>query len=327
MKADDYRAPAWLPGGNLQTLYPYFFARAPRVDYRRERWELPDGDFLDLDWVDGAADAPLLVLFHGLEGNSQGFYCRALMDAARRRGWRGVVVHFRGCSGESNRLPRAYFAGDSMEIGDILTRLRNANGLAPIHASGVSLGGNALLKWLGEQGEEAAGIIHAAVAISAPVDLAAAGRALDSGFNRLFYTAHFLRSLKQKALQKLDIYPGLYDRDKVINATTLYEFDDVVTAPLHGYQDAGDYWTRASSKPWLKHIRVPTLLINARNDPFLPATALPAPEDVSSTVTLEFPEQGGHVGFPLGVFPGNVGWLPSRVLGFFDSGRQGVEKA
>ena len=320
-RAAEYQAPAWLPGGDLQTVYPYLFAAVPQVDYRRERWELPDGDFLDLDWVDAAADAPLVVLFHGLEGNSRGFYARAMMHAVKQRGWRGVVVHFRGCSGEPNRLPRAYFAGDSAEIDYILKRLQQHNGHAALYAVGVSLGGNALLKWLGEAGESATAVIKRAVAISAPVDLTAAGHTLDKGINRHFYTAKFLRTLKQTALQKLDTYPALYARKKVEAISSLYAFDDLVTAPLHGYQGADDYWRRASSKPGLIHVRVPSLLINARNDPFMPGSALPGPAEVSSAITLDFPAQGGHVGFLEGPFPGNVNWLPQRVLDFFVTGQ------
>lgn len=317
----EYQAPAWLPGGDLQTIYPYFFAPVAQMDYRRERWELPDGDFLDLDWMDAAADAPLVVLFHGLEGNSRGFYALALMHAVRQRGWRGVVVNFRGCSGEPNRLPRAYFAGDSAEIDYVLKRLHLKNGHAAVYAAGVSLGGNALLKWLGEMGENAMALITRAVAISAPLDLTVAGHSLDKGINRYTYTAKFLYTLKQKALQKLDAYPDLYAREQVKAVSSLYAFDDLVTAPLHGYQGADDYWRRASSKPGLIHVRVPTLLINARNDPFMPGTALPGAGEVSPAITLDFPAQGGHVGFLQGPFPGNVNWLPQRALVFFETGQ------
>jgi predicted alpha/beta-fold hydrolase len=319
--ASEYRAPAWLPGGDLQTIYPYFFAPVPHLDYRRERWELPDGDFLDLDWLDADTDAPLVVLFHGLEGNSRGYYALALMNAVRQRGWRGVVVHFRGCSGEPNRLPRAYFAGDSVEIGYVLERLQLKNGHAALYAAGVSLGGNALLKWLGEEGENAMGVVRRAAAISAPLDLTVAGHSLDNGFNRFTYTARFLYTLKQKAMQKLDAYPALYARKQVRAVSSLYAFDDLVTAPLHGYKGADDYWLRASSKPGLIHVRVPTLLINARNDPFMPGTALPGPDEVSAAVTLDFPDQGGHVGFLEGPFPGTANWMPQRTLGFFETGQ------
>ncbi len=316
-----YRAPRWLPGGHLQTLYAALFARTPAVSYRRERWILPDGDFIDLDWLDGDATAPLVVLFHGLEGSSRGHYALTLMDALRRRGWRGVVPHFRGCSGEPNRLPRGYHSGDSAEIDLVLRRCRAESARSPLFAAGVSLGGNALLKWLGENGPECAAIVDAAAAISAPLDLTAAGRALDRGFNRHTYVRHFLRTLRRKALEKIASHRMPLSAAAIRAVSTLHEFDELFTAPLHGFRDADDYWTRASSKPWLNSISVPTLVINARNDPFLPAAALPQAQEVSPQVTLDFPAQGGHVGFVHGPFPGSLDWLPQRVLAFFEAHR------
>ncbi len=315
--APDYRAPAWLPGGHLQTIYSSVFIRVPPVDYRRERLELADGDFLDFDWVDAGPEAPVVVLFHGLEGSSGSHYARHLMHSVRARGWNGVVAHFRGCSGEDNRLPRAYFAGDSDEVGRILEHVRNRFPAQPRHAVGVSLGGNALLKWLGEQREAARTWLTCAAAVSAPVDLTAAGQTLDRGFNRRVYTARFLATLKAKALRKAQQFPGLLDSAAIAAATTFREFDTLVTARLHGYRDAEDYWLRVSSKPLLGFIALPTLLINARNDPFLPASALPQAGDVSAAVILEQPETGGHVAFPGGPFPGNIDWLSQRLLAHF----------
>lgn len=313
-----YRAPRWLPGGHLQTIYAALLAPAPTVALRRTRWERDDGDFTDIDWCDGPGDAPVVVLFHGLEGSADGHYARALMAAVQQLGWRGAVIHFRGCSGEPNRLARAYHAGDAAEIDAMLAHIAQLNGFhTPMFAVGVSLGGNALLKWLGQSASEGCSRLRAAAAISAPVDLAAAGRALDRGFNRLSYTRQFLRTLRRKSLAKLERYPGLYNADKVRRATTLRAFDDAVTAPLHGFAGVDDYWTQASSKPDLAHIRVPTLLINAKNDPFMPASALPVPSDVAPAVTLEFPDEGGHVGFVDGRFPGELRWLPRRILAFF----------
>ena len=319
-----YRAPRWLPGGHLQTIYPPFFARRPRVGYRRERWDTPDGDFIDLDWLDQdrrstpeeSGPVPLVALFHGLEGSSNSHYAAALMGELRDAGWEGVVVHFRGCSGEPNRLRRAYHSGDSAEIDWVLRRLRRTRGKDGLYAVGVSLGGNALLKWLGEQGVAATAVIDAAVAVSAPVDLQAAGNALDAGFNRV-YARNFLATLRRKALGKLDRFPDLCDRARVRRSRTLREFDDIVTAPLHGYLNTDDYWNRASSKPFLRLIAAPTLLINARNDPFLPTSALPLPDEVSRSVSLEFPDEGGHVGFAGGAFPGHCRWLPSRIVRYF----------
>lgn len=318
MDPDLYSAPAWLPGGHLQTLYPTLFLRGAGLTYRRERWELDDGDFLDTDWLDGPAAAPLLVLFHGLEGSSASPYARSLMRAANARGWGGVVVNFRGCSGEPNRLPRAYFAGDSTEIGNVLARLRQRFPHTPLHAVGVSLGGNALLKWLGESGAEAGRYLARAAAVSAPLDMNAAGNALDQGFNRRVYTAHFLATLKRKSLAKAARFPGLLDVKAIRAATRFREFDTLVTAKLHGFRDAEDYWTRASSKPLLRHIAVPTLVLNACNDPFLPASALPHRQEVTSSVVLQQPQTGGHVGFPGGTFPGHIDWLPQRILTFME---------
>lgn len=316
-RAEPYQAPAWLPGGHLQTLYP-FLLTAPAIEYRRERWELADGDFLDVDWLDAKdPSAPIVVLFHGLEGGSRGRYALSLMAEARRRGWRAAVVQFRGTSGEPNRLPRAYHAGDAAEIELIVERVKVLFPQPPLYLVGVSLGGSAMLNWLGLQGDEARRRVRSAVAVSAPIDLTATGNALDSGINRALYASHFLKSLKVKALAKLERFPGLYDGEAVSRASTLREFDTLVTAPLHGYRDADDYWSKASSKNVLHRITVPTLLINARNDPFMPAEYLPTVDQVSAAVSLEFPEQGGHVGFVTGPFPGHTNWLPERIFEFF----------
>ncbi|MBI3523812.1 MAG: hydrolase [Betaproteobacteria bacterium] len=309
-----YQAPLWLPGAHAQTLWP-LLRRPPRPHYRRERWETPDGDFIDLDWIDTPAQAPLLALFHGLEGSSDSHYARALMLAISQHGWRGVVVHFRGCSGEPNRLARAYHSGDSTEVDWILRRLRSRHDAA-LFAVGISLGGNALLKWLGEQGGAAAGVVTAAAAISAPLDLAAADAALSHGVSRL-YARHFLRTLIPKALTKLERFPGLYRADTVCAARTLRDFDAAVTAPLHGFSSAADYYARSSAAQYLSGIAVKTLLVNALNDPFLPANVLPAAHSLPATVTLETPRGGGHAGFVSGPFPGHLNWLPQRLLKFF----------
>ncbi|PLZ00799.1 alpha/beta hydrolase [Burkholderia sp. WAC0059] len=324
-----YRAPAWLPGPHAQTIMPAFFARLPMPAYRRERWDTPDGDFIELDWItsgDGAttgdpaastnADAPLLVLFHGLEGGSGSHYARALAAAAHARGWQAVVPHFRSCSGPLNLLPRFYHLADAHEADWVLRRLRAA-WRGPIVATGVSLGGNVLLHWLAQRREDAT-ILAAAAAISAPLDVHAGGRLLSRGFG-LVYTRNFLKTLKDKALRKLAQYPGLYDANAVLASRTMFEFDNVVTAPLHGFRDAHEYWTCATVLPLLREIIVPTLLLNAKNDPFLPPDALPSRAGVSSAVELDQPRHGGHVGFMTGPFPGRYDWLAQRVLGYLAS--------
>jgi predicted alpha/beta-fold hydrolase len=222
------------------------------------------------------------------------------------------VPHFRGCSGELNRLPRAYHSGDSDEIAWILERLKAACAQGGIlHAVGISLGGNALLKYLGERGGRAQ--LRRAAAVSAPLDLPTAARHLDRGLNRQLYTRMFLRSLVKKSMAKLARHPDLFDAARVRAASTFYEFDDAVTAPLHGFRGADDYWTRSASGPWLERIAVPTLVLNARNDPFMPPQALDAVRGrrIPSNVTLEFPHTGGHAGFP-----GRGQWLARRTLAF-----------
>jgi predicted alpha/beta-fold hydrolase len=313
-----YHPPKWLPGGHAQTLYPLLIKPEP-LPYRRQRCDTPDGDFIDLDWIDTADQStPLVVLFHGLEGSSNSHYAIALMRALSAIGWGGVVVHFRGCSGEINRLPRAYHSGDSDEIDWVLRQIQQRFPDRPRYAVGVSLGGNALLKWLGERESAATGCIRAAAAISAPLDLTACGHHLGRGFNKI-YTNHFLRTLKAGAAAKLQRYPGLFNERRMLEARSLYEFDDAVTAPLHGFSGAGDYWLRASSKPWLKTIQIPTLVLNAQNDPFLPAQALPTRDQASPAVKLDFLRQGGHVGFVTGNLPGRLDWLPQRILHFFQT--------
>ncbi len=329
-----YRAPRWLPGSHAQTIWPAVVAPRERVAYRRERWTTPDGDFVDIDFAlperepqrgdadaDADADAgddarPLVVLFHGLEGDSGSHYARALMSRTLRRGWRGAVAHFRGCGGELNLAPRAYHSGDSGEIDWMLRRFAAEHARrAPLFAVGVSLGGNALAKWLGERGADARFVAAAAV-VSAPQDLLAGAQSLSRGFNRI-YTLNFLKTLKRKSLAKLGQHPGLFDRERMLAARTFFDFDDAVTAPMHGFRDCYDYWEKSSSRGYLRGIEVPTLMINARNDPFLPPDALASPAEVSPAVTLEYPDEGGHVGFAGGAFPGRFDWIPDRALGFF----------
>jgi len=314
-----YSAPRWLAGGHAQTIWPYRLRR-PSVELRRERIATADGDFWDFDWLDApSADAPIVVVFHGLEGSSDSHYARSLLVAAARAGWRGVVPHFRGCSGEPNRLPRAYHSGDHQEIGAMLAAIRRAvPHPIPLHAVGVSLGGSALLNWLGRQGSAAAQTVTTAAAVSAPLDLMAAGISIGRGVNRI-YTAYFLSSLKPKSIAMAGRFPGLLDPARLRRVRTMWEFDDAVTAPLHGFAGVADYWTRGSSKPWLRDVSVPTLVLNARNDPFIPAESLPTVRDVSASITLEQPAHGGHVGFASGRFPGHVGWLPARLLHYFAS--------
>ena len=318
----NYRAPVWLPGGNLQTIWPALYARRVRgapVRFRRERWSTPDGDFIDVDWLDAdpiapvpASGQPLLVLFHGLEGSSSSHYAQAFADFCRAHGVAFAVAHFRGCSGELNHAPRAYHSGDFEEVDWILKRFAKRHP-GPLASVGVSLGGNALMRWAGEMGESARSVVGALAAVSSPLDLAAGGHAIGRGFNRLIYTPMFLRSMKPKAMRKLAQHPGLFDADALTAARDLYEFDNIFTAPLHGFADTQEYWSKASAKPHLAHVAVPALLVNALNDPFVPASSLPRADAVGRHVQLWQPRHGGHVGFVQGALPGHVHTMPDAV--------------
>lgn len=308
----------------MQTIWPAVFSRrthGPAPAFRRERWTTPDADFIDVDFLAGgedrppaahSAETPMLVVFHGLEGSSRSHYCQAFAEVAQERGWACALPHFRGCSGELNHAPRAYHSGDYEEIAWILARLR-ARHPGPVIAAGVSLGGNALLRWAAEAASDASSHVNAVAAICSPLDLAAGGHAIGRGFNRQIYTRMFLRTMVPKALRKWEQHPGLFDREALLAARDLYAFDNVFTAPVHGFRNTEDYWHRASSKPLLSHIRVPALVVNALNDPFVPASSLPRAGEVGPCVTLWQPRHGGHVGFAQGPWPGHVRAMPDAV--------------
>jgi uncharacterized protein len=312
-------------GGHLQTILAAKCSAAPYTAWQRERWELPDGDFCDADWLhphhpsDGE-QAPLLVLFHGLEGSSQSHYARSIGAYFQARGWRVCVPHFRGCSGEPNRLLRAYHSGDAAEIAQLLARAHAAFPDAPLYAAGVSLGGNALLCYLAQQPQalQLSLPLIAAASVCAPLDLARCGDAITTGFANV-YTLMFMRTLRAKALEKRSRFRDGCDWDAVIRSKNLAQFDDVFTAPVHGYQDAADYYARASAKPKLKDIALPTLLLNAQNDPFVPRDVI-ADLKISSIVRIEQPEHGGHVGFATAgglLSLGELTWLPQRLHHWF----------
>jgi uncharacterized protein len=318
-------APPWLPGGHAQTIWPKLFARThypsrPPV-FERERWNTPDGDFVDCDRLvldnPSGRERPLLVLFHGLEGSSASHYSQAFASHAQELGWAFAVPHFRGCSGELNLAPRAYHSGDFEEVGWMLQQLRQGH-KGPMFAVGASLGGNALLRWAQELGHKARVTLKALAAVSAPLDLAASGQAIHQGLNRIIYTRYFLRSMVPKALRQLERHPGLFDRDRLLRAKSLVAFDDCVTAPLHGFANAQDYYKKCSAGSRLYRVRVPCLVLNARNDPFVPASSLPQPYHLKGApATLWQPSVGGHVGFPTGAWPASALALPSSVCSWF----------
>lgn len=337
----DYAAPFWLVGGHLQTIIPSLFHQGPDIKYYRERWELEDGDFVDVDWTEPPAEhkksplhatqqqnagstsdsnldlsRPVLVIFHGLEGNSQSQYVKCLLAGALSKGWLGVVIHFRGCSGEPNRLPRTYYAGDSLEIDLMLTRVSSRYPHNPLYAVGYSLGGNALLKWLGEIAHSQALQLSKAVAVSAPMDLKSSAISIDTGLNRIFYSRMFLNSMRPKALALSRRFPGLLNEHSIVNASTIQDMDAAVTAVLYGAKSAHDYYNKNAAKPHLKNIKLPTLIINAKNDPFMPAIFLPTRDEVSTFVTLDYQQHGGHVGFFSPKPDQANGWLAQRIVDF-----------
>ena len=317
-----YRSPWWLPGGHLQTIWPALYAKRFSIEpvkWRRERWTTPDQDFVDVDFCEAAASdsaKPLLVLFHGLEGSSSSHYAEAFADWAVQNKCDLAIPHFRGCSGTLNTAPRAYHSGDHAEIDFFLRKFKQQADAAQrpgLVAAGVSLGGNALMRWAGEQGQEALKQVKAVASICSPLDLAASGKAIGEGFNRQVYTRMFLRSMKPKALAKLKQHPGLFDAQRMLDSKDLYEFDNVFTAPLHGFQNTDDYWQRASALPLMANIQIPALALNALNDPFIPADSLPSTQTVSPCVELWQPPHGGHVGFAKGAMPGHLKAMPEAV--------------
>lgn len=324
-QASLYTPPPWLIGRHAQTVWPALVAPKRTVHYRRERWNTHDGDFVDIDFVadptgeSGQAATPIslptLVLFHGLEGSSDSAYSKALMAYAKNLGWRGMVAHFRSCSGEVNSLARAYHSGDSDHCNFVLNRTKERFPTSPIFAVGVSLGGNALLKWLGTDGSGST-LIQAAFAISPPHDLEAGAVVLSKGLSRA-YTNNFLQSLKLKSKIKAERFPGAFDLEAVLAATDFFSFDHLATAPLHGFRSCYDYWRRSSCKQFMRDITVPTTVLNALNDPFQPTHALAVPAEVSQRVYLDYPEKGGHVGFLQGWPMGHQTWLCDRVFNFF----------
>lgn len=311
------RSPWWLKGGQAQTIWASTGAnQCPVPKYIREKWDAPDGDFIDVDIVHERTSKNLLILFHGLEGSSSSHYAVAFAEYAARSGMSYAVAHFRGCGGTINIQNRAYHSGDFHEIDWILRRFRGQF-KGRVIAVGVSLGGNALLRWAEEIGAEAKIHIDAIASVCAPLDLMASGQALGRGFNRWTYTPMFLRSMRKKALAKLSQFPGLFDREKMINAKSLYEFDQIFTAPLHGFKSTEDYWIKASSKERLDEIKIPSLIVNAINDPFVPISSVCDLRVQQKWVTLWQPQQGGHVGFVNGGFPGHLRILPAGIGEWF----------
>lgn len=319
----DFRAAWWLPGPHCQTLWPTLFKRRPRLQLSRERLELDDGDFLDLDWTP-PRHGPIVVIVHGLEGSARSHYIGGLVAELGDAGMQAVVMHLRGCSGEPNRLARSYHAGETGDLASTVATIRARHPGRLIAVAGFSLGGNALLKWLAELG--AAAPIDAAVAISVPFDLAAAARKLNQGASRL-YQHYLLRALRRSLQRKAATVTMPISVTEALRARTIWEFDNLVTAPLNGFSGASEYYATSSSGPRLGEIHCPTLILHARDDPFLPAHAIPNPNAVAPRVSLEICPRGGHVGFVAGPQPWQPRyWLDQRIRAFLESTLSGRKK-
>lgn len=329
-----YRPASWLPGPHTQSLGGRLLRTGRRIAYRRERLETPDGDFLDLDLAfdPGAGDRddrrPVVLVLHGLEGSSDSGYVRVFCRRLRERGLRPAALNFRSRSGEPNRLRRFYHSGETDDPAFVLGRLRERWPRAPLGAAGFSLGGNALLKLLGELGSAARELVDAAAAISVPYRLGAGAEALEQGWMARLYTGYFLRSLRRSVRAKTRRYGHDFDLDRIARARSLREFDDAFTAPVHGFEDADDYYRRSSAARWLEGIRVPTLLVHARDDPFLPEGALPeqAIRDQPWLVPA-ITDRGGHVGFVEGETPWRAGFWAERETARFLARILGPEEA
>jgi hypothetical protein len=315
----------WLQNRHAQTIYPSMpWSWRSKPALRRERLDLPDGDITAVDWLVEADSmphaAPLLVILHGLEGSAESSYARMLMEAARDRGWRSCVLHFRDCGDYRNRLPRRYHAGETNDLRFFLNKLQSqretSQNPGPLLAVGYSLGGNVLLKYLGESEEDTP--LSAATAVSVPLDLHECAEALNDGFSKI-YQRYLLKRMKNSVKQKFDRHTAAFDWERAMNARTFAEFDDSVTAPLHGFRGKQDYYDRCSSVHFLSGIQKPTLIINALDDPFMTQRVIPTEDRLSEYVTLEVAETGGHVGFVNGGPPWRpTFYLPGRILEFLE---------
>jgi len=311
----DFKPPAWLSNPHLQTLWPYFMRSGMKIEVRRERLELPDGDFIDLDWntCDGGA---IVVLLHGLSGSVNSHYAKYTLRALQRRGMRGVLMNFRGASGEPNRLPRGYHGGETGDFAIVMQTLLRREPRTPIAAVGFSLGGNVLLKWVGEKQDKCP--LYAAVAVSAPLDLDRTTVRLSQGFSRL-YQWHILKCLKRDLLVKSRKVDLPVDVTKISSVTSFRQFDDSITAPLHGFRNAAEYYEYSSARRFLGGISVPTLILHALDDPFIPASVLPANTELTASTTLELSRHGGHVGFVNKASTSDGDWLENRITGFLNA--------
>lgn len=306
----------WLSNPHLQTIWPTVWRNnnVKSLQLERERLELPDGDFLDLDWSGKKLTGPIVMILHGFEGSIDSHYSRGMLQAINQRGWRGLFMHFRGCSGEPNRLPRGYHSGETSDVDYVVKTLLAREPKAEIAAIGYSLGGNVLLKWLGETGKE--NRLKAAIAISVPFDLHKALKRIESGFSR-FYQWYLVKLARERLLQKFATVKAPIDIEELAKVDGIVDFDGRYTVPLHGFSSIEEYYTKSSSRHYLHAIQVPTLLIQAKDDPFMSDDIIPDRTELSPQIKLEVTDAGGHVGFVTGKVPWRPQyWLEERVPEF-----------
>lgn len=308
MSSNQFKPAWWLPTPHLQTIWPVLCrGDIPDLQLERERLELPDGDFIDLDWTGRNKSGPLVLILHGLEGSIESHYAKGMLYRISQEGWRGVFMHFRGCSGEPNRLPRYYHSGDTGDVDFVVHSILKRQPNTPVAVIGFSLGGNVLLKWLGETGNQ--NPLKAAIAISVPFELQKAAHHICKGFSK-FYQWYFIRCLRERLATKFNLHQTIFDPSVLYEVHTMYDFDDKVTAPLHGFSGVEEYYSTSSSRQFLGKIQVPTLILHSKDDPFMSEEVIPKPEELSSKITFELTQFGGHVGFVGGKFP----WAPEYWL-------------
>lgn len=311
VKESEFKPAWWLRSPHLQTMWSTLFRRLGKLVVNRERFDLNDGDFVDLDWVGLDNQGPIILVLHGMGGSINSPYANGILQAIVSQGWCGVLMHFRGCSGEPNRLPRYYHSGETQDVAEVVSALAKRYPGIPIAAIGYSLGGNVLLKWLGETRE--ANPLKAAVAVSVPFVLDIAAKRVSEGFCRI-YQWTMLRDLRKQIIKKFVLIPPPFDLSKLAQLRNFHEFDSYFTAPLHGFKDASDFYEQCSSKQFLKYIKVPTLILHASDDPLLAKDIMFDNQDLSEHVVIELSQYGGHVGFISGNIPlWPEYWLEKRI--------------
>jgi len=311
----EFKPAWWCRHRHFQTLYPTIFRKNTTLTLTDEKFELPDGDFIDLSWTGEKQNQAIVILLHGLEGSINSPYAKGMLKTIQVNDWQGVLMHFRGCGDRDNRFERSYHSGETGDLGTLINTLKVRYPERKLAVIGVSLGGNVLLKYLGEQGEQCP--LTAAMAISVPFDLSDSAKKLAKGFSKI-YQGHLINRLNKKMRRKFKDKDAPFDMSKLNEWDSFYSFDHNITAPIHGFKSADDYYMRSSSKQFIKNISTPTLILHSKDDPFMSKEAIPSIEELSSSVTLELTKHGGHVGFIYGNMPFNAQyWTEKRMTDFF----------